>query len=166
MGLQIKKYIVVFFQFHAKTYINIKNIDFILLQEVCNDLEVFDEFIINVQSNTDFIVNTVMPILNHIKNNLDPEKDINCQNKSVIRKFRAELLENLEKMYTNQKTKTLLMTATALDSSFFRMNKYRNSEYMDSLKETVLKIVKKMPNSSEESQSQYPATPGQDMCSH
>ena len=79
-----------------------------------------------------------MPIINNIKNKLDPEimpKD--CQNTEVIRKFRELMLENLETRYKNEKTKILLMTATALDPSFFRMNKYRNSEYTDSLKETA-----------------------------
>ena len=78
--LEIKEDIVVTFQFHAKTDINITNDDFILLQEVCNELEVFEEFTIKVQITTDFTVNQVMPILNLIKDKLDPNKTIDSQN--------------------------------------------------------------------------------------
>ena len=66
-----------------------------------------------------------MPILNHIKEKLDPNKSIDSQNPEVIRNFRAKMLQNLEKIYKNEKSKTLLMTETALDPSLFRMNKYR-----------------------------------------
>ena len=111
----------------------IKNDDFILLQEVCTELQVFEEATIKVQFTTDFTVNQVMPILNLIKDKLHPNKTIDSQNPEVIRKFRALMLESLEKRYKNEKTKTLLMTATALDPCLFRMNKYRNSEYLESL---------------------------------
>ena len=149
--LEIQK--PLFVTLHEKTDIKITIDDFSLLQEVCNELEVFEEATIKVQSDTDFTLNSVMPILNNIKDKLDPKKNVHCQNKSVIRKFRAELLKNLEKRYKNKNTRTLLMTATALDPSFFRMKKYRINEYMQSLKETMLKIAKKMDNSREESQS-------------
>ena len=109
-----------------------------------------------------------MPILNQIKDKLDPKNDINSKNDKndiVIWEFRKKLVENLGEMYTNEKSKTLLMTATALDPSLFRIKKYRSTEYKNSLKETVIKIAKNMPNSNKESQSQYPATPGQEMSS-
>ena len=61
--------------------------------------------------------------------------------------------KTLYKYGTSGTTRTLLMTATALDPSFFRMKKYRINEYTQSLKETMLKIAKKMDNSREESQS-------------
>ena len=166
--LEIKEDVVLFFQFIAKTDINITNEDFILLQELCKNLEVFDESFINIQYNTEFTINTVMPILNQIKDKLDPKNDINSKNDKndiVIREFRKKLVENLGEMYTNEKSKTLLMTATALDPSLFRIKKYRSTEYKNSLKETVIKIAKNMPNSNKESQSQYPATPGQEMSS-
>ena len=166
--LEIKEDVVLFFQFIAKTDINITNEDFILLQELCKNLEVFDESFINIQYNTEFTINTVMPILNQIKDKLDPKNDINSKNDKkdiVIREFRKILVENLGEMYTNEKSKTLLMTATALDPSLFRIKKYRSTEYKNSLKETVIKIAKNMPNSNKESQSQYPATPGQEMSS-
>ena len=94
--LQIQK--PLFLTLHEKTDIKITIDEFSLLQEVCNELEVFEEATIKVQSDTDFTVNSVMPILNHIKDKLDPQKAIHCQNKSVIRKFRAELLKKLEKV--------------------------------------------------------------------
>ena len=96
-----------------------------------------------------------MPILNQIKDKLDPENDINSKNDKndiVIWEFRKKLVENLGEMYTNEKSKTLLMTATALDPSLFRIKKYRSTEYKNSLKETVIKIAKNMPNSTKESQ--------------
>ena len=61
--------------------------------------------------------------------------------------------KTLYKYGTSGTTRTLLMTATALDPSFFRMKKYRINEYTQSLKETMLKITKNMDNSHEESQS-------------
>ena len=93
--LEIQKALLV--TLHEKTDIKITIDDFSLLQEVCNELEVFEEATIKVQSDTDFTLNSVMPILNSIKDKLDPKKDIHCQNKSVFRKFRAELVKNLEK---------------------------------------------------------------------
>ena len=42
-----------------------------------------------------------MPILNLIKDKLDPNKTIDSQNPEVIRKFRAKMLQNLEKRYKN-----------------------------------------------------------------
>ena len=89
--LEIKEDVVLFFQFIAKTDINITNEDFILLQELCKNLEVFDESFLNIQYNTEFTINTVMPILNQIKDKLDPENDIDYKkdkNGVVMREFR------------------------------------------------------------------------------
>ena len=95
--------------------------DWMLLEAICNDLEVFHEITTLCSANDCFTLNHVLPSINMIikqLNSKDTLPEADC--KLPIIKFRAAMREDLEKRYQDERIEKMLLAATTLDPVHFR----------------------------------------------
>ena len=98
--------------------------------------------------NTYFTLNHVLPSMHQLHKYLVLEP---ANESTVCKKFKQAMKDNLELRYSDTHSKELLLSATALDPTYFRKFMY-NSEYSDFqkniytvtdiLQETVVSVVK------------------------